>query len=61
MRITDTFVCLEEQTLIHCQPLLLTDTDYTRTNYFPCHNHVLTVDIVHCSIQTVTDIYLGLS
>ena len=40
----------EAQTLIHCQPLLLTNTaDYLGTDYFPCQNHLLVVDIVHCS------------
>ena len=34
---------------MHCQPLLLTDTDYLRTDYFPFHNHVLIVNIVNCS------------
>ena len=47
MYITDIFLCPEAQILMHCQPLLLTDTDYLRTDYFHCHNHVLIVDIVH--------------
>ena len=49
MRITNTFLCPEAQTLIHCQPLLFTDIGYLRTVYFSCHNHVLILDIVHCS------------
>ena len=47
MYITDIFLCPEAQIIMHCQLLLLTDTDYLRTDYFHCHNHVLIVDIVH--------------
>ena len=41
--------CPEAQTRIHCLPLLFTDTGYLRAVYFPCNNHVLIVDIAHCS------------
>ena len=59
MWITDIFLCPEAQTLMHCQPLLVADIDYLRTDYFPCHNHVLIVDIVNSSNNDT--ISLGLS
>ena len=51
----DTFLCPEAQTL---STLLFTGTGYLRTVYFPCHNHVLVVDILHCPNN---DRFLGLS
>ena len=42
----DTFLCPEAQTL---STLLFTGTGSLRTVYFPCHNHVPFVDILHCS------------
>ena len=30
-------------------PAIYTDTVYLRAVYFPCNNHVLIVDILHCS------------
>ena len=51
----DTFLCPEAQTL---STLLFTDTGYLPTFYFPCHNHVLFVNILHCPNN---DRFLGLS
>ena len=51
----DTFLCPEAQTL---STLLFTGTGYLRTVCFPCHNHVLFVDILHCPNN---DRFLGLS
>ena len=51
----DTFLCPKAQTL---STLLFTDTGCLRTVYFPHHNHVLFVDILHCPN---TDRFLGLS
>ena len=48
IRTMDTFLCLESQTLIYCQPRF-TDTGYLHTVYFHCHNYVIIVDIVPCS------------
>ena len=51
----DTFLCPEAQTL---STLLFTGTGYLPTVYFPCHNHVLFVNILHCPNN---DRFLGLS
>ena len=43
------FLFPKAHTRIHCLPLLFTDAGYLRAVYFPCNNHELIVDIVHCS------------